>query len=190
MDNRDVLYAVVGAPITAAKTIGTRAENIWAEIEKRSGTLGETAQRRLDEWANEGRQVVNKVSDGKMVDELTSKVDFDQAREQVSKLRDQLEEMLATWRTSFRPAEESAGNAVRAAAGAVEATAEKVEKIAEEVGETSSTKTTTRTTGSKPAAKKPVAKKPVAKKPGAKKPAAKKPAAKKPAAKATSQKAS
>lgn len=183
MENKDVLYAVVGAPVTAIKTLSTRAESIWAEIEKRSGTLGESAQQRLDEWATEGRQVVNRVSDGKMVDELASKVDFDQAREQVSKLRDQLEEMLATWRTSFRPIEDSTAQAVRAAAGAMESAAG---EIADEAsGATADTKTTTRPAASKSAAKK-TATKPAAKK-TASKPAAKKTAAKPAAKKTTSQ---
>ncbi|CAN5829377.1 hypothetical protein BH23ACT5_BH23ACT5_17200 [soil metagenome] len=170
MENKDVLYAVVGAPVAAVKSLSTRAESIWAEIEKRSGTLGETAQQRLDEWATEGRQVVNRVSDGKMVDELASKVDFDQAREQVSKLRDQLEEMLSTWRTSFRPVEDSAAQAVRAAAGAVESAAGEIAD--EAAGAPANAKTTARPAGSKPAAKK-TATKPAAKKTTAK-PAAKK----------------
>jgi hypothetical protein len=38
-----------------------------------------------------------------VVDEFASRVDFDQVSTQVNKLRDQLEDLLATWRSSFRP---------------------------------------------------------------------------------------
>ncbi len=108
MERKNALYAAVGAPVAVAKTINARLETLRSELESRTEDLTEAAQRRLDEWAEEGRQVVTKVTDGKMVDELTAKVDFDQAREQVTKLRDQLEDMLATWRTSFRPEDENA----------------------------------------------------------------------------------
>lgn len=103
MKPKNAVYAAVGAPIVAARALNARLENLRGEFESRTEGLGEKAQRALEEWTNEGRQVMEKVSDGKVVDEFAAKVDFDQAREQVGKLRDQLEEMLATWRTSFRP---------------------------------------------------------------------------------------
>lgn len=103
METKNALYAAVGAPVAVAKTLNARLGTLRSELESRSEGLSEAAQKRFEEWTEEGRQVVTKVSDGKMVDELASKVDFDQAREQVTKLRDQLEDMLATWRTSFRP---------------------------------------------------------------------------------------
>ncbi len=46
---------------------------------------------------------MSRISEGKVVEEISAKVDLDGAKEQVSKLRDQLEDMLATWRQSFRP---------------------------------------------------------------------------------------
>lgn len=133
MDTKNALYAAVGAPIAVARTVNSRLESLRDEIGSRSGDFSEIAQKRLDEWAAEGRQVVTRVSDGKVVDELTSKVDFDQAREQVTKLRDQLEDMLATWRTSFRPVEETAGRAIRSTASAAEAAAAKADETAEKV---------------------------------------------------------
>lgn len=141
MDTKNALYAAVGAPIAAAKTLSARFESLRTELESRTEDLTQTAQKMLDEWAKEGRQAVTKISDGKMVDEFASKVDFDQAREQVSKLRDQLEDMLTTWRASFRPVEESAAKAV-----------DKVEEMTDDPVK-------------KPATKKPPAKKPAAKKP-------------------------
>ena len=148
MDTKNALYAAVGAPIAAAKSLNARLETLRTELESRSEDLASTAQKLLDEWAKEGRQAVNRVSDGKMVDEFAAKVDFDQAREQVSKLRDQLEDMLTTWRASFRPVEEAADKA-----------ADQAEELT--------------TDTAKPAAKTPAAKTPAVKKPAAKKPAAK-----------------
>ncbi len=181
MDTKNALYAAVGAPIAVAKNINERIGVLRHELGSRTEELSHTAQKRFEEWAEEGRQVVDKVSDGKMVDEFAAKVDFDQAREQVSRLRDQLEDMLATWRTSFRPAEETAAKAASSAASAVETAGDKMDMAANEVEKTARAKTTTR-----PAAKKTATKKPAAKKTPAKKPAAKKPAAKKtPATKAS-----
>jgi hypothetical protein len=57
----------------------------------------------MDKWASEGEKVWNRLSDAKVVDEFASRVDFDQVSTQVNKLRDQLEDLLATWRSSFRP---------------------------------------------------------------------------------------
>ncbi|MGI8517692.1 MAG: hypothetical protein ACR2ME_05045, partial [Acidimicrobiia bacterium] len=54
-------------------------------------------------WATEGEKLLGKLTDAKVVDDIASRVDFDQVSTQVNKLRDQLEDLLATWRTSFRP---------------------------------------------------------------------------------------
>lgn len=167
MDTKNLIYAAVGAPVAAAKSLNAQAEKVWAQLEGRSGDLATQAQAQIDEWAVEGRKVVSDVSDGKMVDDLAARVDFDQAREQVSKLRDQLEDMLSTWRTSFRPVEEAAGATARSAAAAVE-------QAADEMEQTVKAKTTTRPATKKPAAKTPAAKKPAAKTPAAKTTAAKK----------------
>lgn len=198
METRNALYAAVGAPIAAVKAINTRLETIRKEMENRTDEFSGLAEKLLEDWAKEGRQVVDKVSDAKVVDELTSKVDFDQAREQVTKLRDQLEEMLATWRTSFRPVEEAAMDAARSAASAVETAGDKVEAATDEVEKTvrarTAPRTTTRSSKSTTAKKATTTKASTAKKPAAKKTAAKKTTtrstAKKPAAKSTAKKAS
>lgn len=103
MKAKNAMYAAVGAPIAAARALNARLETLREELESRGEGLSDRAQQLLEEWTREGRQAMEKVSEGKVVDEFASKVDFDQARDQVGKLREQLEEMLATWRSSFRP---------------------------------------------------------------------------------------
>ena len=103
MTGKNVLYAAVGAPVVAVRKVAEAVTELRSSLNKEADTLGKTANKRVAVWANEGEKLVNKITDAKMVDELTSKVDFDQVSTQVSKLRDQLEDMLATWRASFRP---------------------------------------------------------------------------------------
>lgn len=103
MTAKNVLYAAVGAPVVAARKVAEAVTELRSSLNKEADTLGKTANKRVALWADEGEKLVNKITDAKMVDELTSKVDFDQVSTQVSKLRDQLEDMLATWRASFRP---------------------------------------------------------------------------------------
>jgi hypothetical protein len=103
MTGKNVLYAAVGAPVVAARKVAEAVTELRSSLNKEADTLGKTANKRVALWANEGEKLVSKITDAKMVDELTSKVDFDQVSTQVSKLRDQLEDMLATWRASFRP---------------------------------------------------------------------------------------
>ena len=100
---KNVFYAAVGAPVVAARRVADAVAELRSTLNKEADTLGKTANKRVALWADEGEKLVNRITDAKMVDELTSKVDFDQVSNQVSKLRDQLEEMLATWRASFRP---------------------------------------------------------------------------------------
>lgn len=103
MKAKTALYAAVGAPVVAARKVGDRVTEIRATLSKEADSFGKSANKRVNVWANEGEKVVSRLSDGKMVDELAAKVDFEQVSEQVSRLRDQLEDMLATWRASFRP---------------------------------------------------------------------------------------
>ena len=158
MQTKKYLYAAVGAPVAVAKSTQTRVDGIRTKIEENMKALGQDAQKRIDDWATTGESTVERITDTKTIDELTTRVDFDQVQTQVNKLRDQLEDLVATWRSNFRPA--------------TEATAPAAKPVTE----------------AKPAAKKPAAKSTAAKKPAAKKPAAKKPAAKKPAAKSTAAK--
>jgi hypothetical protein len=130
MKTKNVLYAAVGAPVVAARKVGEKVGDLRSKLSEEATGYTQVAEKTIDQWAVEGEKVLNRISDGKVVDEITAKVDLDQAKEQVSKLRDQLEDMLATWRTSFRP----------------EKTEEKVEAEA------------AKTPAKKPAARKPAAK--------------------------------
>jgi hypothetical protein len=103
MNTKNVLYAVVGAPVVAARKVGVKAGDLRSKLSEGATEYGHVAEKAIDGWAVEGEKVVGRITDGKVVEEISSKVDLDQAKEQVSKLRDQLEDMLATWRTSFRP---------------------------------------------------------------------------------------
>lgn len=160
MNTKKYLYAAVGAPVAVAKVASERAGELRDKLTSNARDLTREAQKQFDEWATEGEKLISRLSEGKVVDELAAKVDFDQMQEQVSRLRDQLEDMLNTWRANFRPEKAEAPKA--------EAAAEKpaAKKAAP---------------AKKPAAKKPAAKKATAtKKPAAKKTtAAKKPATKK-----------
>ena len=140
MEAKKYIYAAVGAPVVAAKSTQERVEEIRAKIEENLKSFRTDSQKRIDTWATEGESTVGRLTDAKSIDELTTRVDFDQVQEQVNKLRDQLEDLVATWRSNFRPATEAPA------------------KVEEKV-ETAAAK--------KPAAKKPAAKKPAAKKPAA-----------------------
>jgi len=146
-------YALIGAPVWAAK-----------KISEMTADVGDVTRREFEVWVKEGEKLAKKLSDAKMVEELSERVDMDQIQDQVEKLRDQLEGVLGNWRDGFRADAKPAAKAPAAKKAAVK-------------------KPATR----KPAAKKP-AKKAAAKKPAARKPAAKKAAAKKPAAKKTTAK--
>ena len=103
MQAKNVLYATVGAPVVAVRKVGEGVTVLRTKISEGTSGYGQAAEKTIDSWAVEGEKVVARITDGKVVDEITAKVDLDQAKEQVSKLRDQLEDMLATWRSSFRP---------------------------------------------------------------------------------------
>lgn len=116
MKVKSAFYAAVGAPVVAARKVGDKTSEVYGRINDKASDYSETANKAIDGWATEGEKVVVRVKDGKVVDEITSKVDLDQAKEQVSKLRDQLEDMLATWRSSFRP-EKANGEEVKSGEG-------------------------------------------------------------------------
>ncbi|MGQ0847611.1 MAG: hypothetical protein ACT4OP_00560 [Actinomycetota bacterium] len=198
MKAKTVLYAAVGAPVVAARKVGDRVNEIRTTLNREAGSLGKTANKRMSVWANEGEKVVNRVTDAKMVDELTAKVDFDQVSNQVHKLREQLEDLLATWRSSFRPE--------RLPTVKVEASTEGVKFETVPAQRTASQKSSgqkparkapakkasapkasaTKSVASKaPARKAPARKAPASKAPARKAPARKAPASKAPASKAT-----
>lgn len=163
MQAKNVLYAAVGAPIVAARKMSDQVGTWKAKVDKETASYTEAAEKALNTWAAEGEKAISRIGDRAVVEEISQKVDLDQAKEQVSKLRDQLEDMLATWRTSFRPEDKTQ--------------VEKTEATTEAPVKKAPAKTTAKRAPSKKPAAKTTAKKAPAKEPAAKKPAAKKPAA-------------
>lgn len=96
--SKKALYTAVGAPVVTVRKLSEKMDGVSARV--RGDLKG-----RLAEAATEGEKLVSKVTDRKVVEDLTAKVDLDQYKEQVGKLRNQLEDMLKTWRVSFSPEE-------------------------------------------------------------------------------------
>jgi len=140
------LYTALGAPVVT----GRKLRHLGARIAGDLATETEV-------WEAEGRKLTGQIQESKVVEQVQSRVDVDQLQEQVEKLRDQLEGVLANWRHGFKPN----GSVTTAKPPAA------VEHAA------------------KPAAK-PAARKATPKKATARKPATRKPAARKPAATKTS----
>lgn len=103
MQAKNVLYAAVGAPVVAARKVSDQVSTLKEKIEEEKANYGKVTEETLEAWAAEGEKILARLKEGKVVEEISSKMDLDQAKEQVGKLRDQLEEMLDTWRQSFRP---------------------------------------------------------------------------------------
>ena len=107
MQTKSVLYAAVGATVVAVRkvsgVVNDQVSTLKGKVGEEKANYTKVAGKAIDGWAVEGEKIVSQVSEKKVVEEISSKVDLDQAKEQVSKLRDQLEDMLATWKTSFRP---------------------------------------------------------------------------------------
>jgi hypothetical protein len=162
--SKKVLYAAVGAPVVTVRKIGERITGASDKVGDLRDRVSEELTKELDAWAQEGEKLILKIREREgvedFVEDLTDRVDLDQIQEHVGKLREYLDEMLQSWRSSFKPA-----------------APERIEVAGEPAAKAPATP------AEKPAAKKPAAEKPAAKKPAAAKPAAKKPVAKKPAAK-------
>jgi hypothetical protein len=159
MQAKNVLYAAVGAPVVAARKVSDQVTALRGRVSEETSNYSEVANKAIDGWATEGEKVVTEIRDGKVVEEISQKVDLDQAKEQVSKLRDQLEDMLATWRHSFRP-EKAAEEAAPADKTAAKTSAAKKPAAKKPATKTSAAKTTSAKSGSKSstAAKKSTAK--------------------------------
>jgi hypothetical protein len=116
MQAKNVLYAAVGAPVVAARKVTDVVGDLKTKVNEETADYTKVAGKAFEAWASEGEKVVARVSDNKTVEEITSKVDLDQVQEQVGKLRTQLEDMLATWRASFRPAQDEKATSTKAPA--------------------------------------------------------------------------
>lgn len=167
MEAKNVLYAAVGAPVLAARKVGDRVASWREQLSKESTTYAQSVEKLVDEWAAEGKKTVDRIGNGAMVEEISSKVDLDQAKQQVGKLRDQLEDMLDTWRASFRPERSET----------VPAKKQPARPPAEKPASQSAAKSTAKKPAAESTAKKPAAKS-TAKKPSPKTGTAKKTAAK------------
>ena len=152
-------YAVMGAPVVAGR-----------KIAQLGGRVGKTAQRELEAWVTEGEKLTERLMDRKVVTDIKERVDLDQLQGRVEKLRDQLEDVLASWRDNFKPQTEDAQDAktepaskpTDAKAPAEKATAEKT--TAEKTNaKTRAKRTTPKTTAKTAATKKTTAKKTAAK---------------------------
>jgi hypothetical protein len=158
MQAKNVLYAAVGAPVVAARKLTDQVNEIKGKVSKETTSYTKVANEAIDGWAVEGEKVVSGIREGKVVEEISQKVDLDQAKEQVSKLRDQLEDMLATWRQSFRPEKtEDNGSGKTAAKPAAKKPAAK-STTTKPANKASAAKTTAKS-GTSTAAKKSPAKK-------------------------------
>lgn len=187
------LYAAVGAPVVGARKVGEQVDEIRARFGKEASSFSKTATKRFNTWATEGEKLMNKLTDAKVVDDIASRVDFDQVSTQVNKLRDQLEDLLATWRTSFRPEKlptvkvEASTDGVKFETIPVKKPTARKTSAAKSPAKKTANKTPSKSIGKKAqAAKKTAAKKTVTvKKAPAKRSPARRPAAKKVVAKAS-----
>lgn len=89
---RKTAYALVGAPLVAGRRLG-----------RKSGAWRRSARREFEAWVTEGERMTAELRQGKVVEEIKEKVDFDHLQDRVEKLRDQLEDVLANWRATFKP---------------------------------------------------------------------------------------
>ena len=190
IETKKAFYAAVGAPMVTMKRAGDALKELSDKLTDRVGDasdkLTEEARKEFDMWAEEGEKLVNKLSEQKVVEDLSARVDLDEIQERVGKLRDQLEDILTSWRESFAPGDVVEKPEVKV----VKKPAAKTAAAKKPAAKTAAAKKPAAKTAAakKPAAKTAAAKKPAAKTAPAKKPAAKKPATKKPAAKATASK--
>ncbi|MFH1104905.1 MAG: hypothetical protein V1757_08210 [Actinomycetota bacterium] len=90
--SKKAALAAVGAPVVAGKRIAGY-----------TGRLTKTAHKTIETWIAEGERITEQLREGKVVEEIKERVDFEQLQGRVEKLRDQLEDVLSNWRESFRP---------------------------------------------------------------------------------------
>lgn len=170
MEAKKYVYAAVGAPVALARSTQSRLERLRSELGERRRASWEDVQRQVAAWAEEGERLIERLTDAKAIDELAAKVDFDQMQGQVTRLRDQLEEMLETWRANFRPHRQSPETGEEEARAAGNHESGESEAAEPDTGEAASEEGAAgKSAGSKsPSAKKPATKKTTAAKPATK----------------------
>ncbi len=180
MEAKKYAYAAIGAPVAIAKQAQEKIDDVRGRATDAALEFSKDARDRMTAWSKEGEKLVGKVTDSKRIDDLTARVDFEQAKEQVNKLRDQLEDLLSTWKANFRPETKPVGKETVV----IEAPAKSTPAKSTAAKSTAANSTTAKST----TAKSTTAKSTTAKKPAGKTTA--KPAAKKPAGKTTTGKTS
>lgn len=148
-------YALIGAPVVA----GRRIKEVFAEFD-----LEEWVGKDLEQWIAEGERLVSKLQERKVVEQVQAKMDVDQLQEQVERLRDQLENVLATWREGFQPSKREAGGRPEAVEEPTEAAAAEAATKKPAAKKTTAKKTTAKQTGEKATAKERAARKNATKK--------------------------
>lgn len=182
MKTKKLLYAAVGAPVVAAKNAQARVDEIRVKLGENAGSLTKDLESQLEQWAAEGEVLLGRIGDSKAVDELTERMDLDQVQEQVGKLREQLEDLLDTWRSNFRPGSERTEGSPVPQPRSAAVPAERTGDAPTATPEPPSGKAPAQKQGSqKSTAKKPTAKKPTSTKAGATKAAADETASEEPA---------
>ncbi len=101
------IHAAVGAPVVAGRRLGELKDKMWEQSKRWQTGLTDTARREFDLMAEEGERTAAKLRQQKVIEELQSRVDFDQLSDQVTRLKDQLESVLGNWKATFRPGDRS-----------------------------------------------------------------------------------
>ena len=147
------LYATVGGPVLTAKRVNEKFADITARL--RDINLSDGLKKEFDAWAAEGEKLVDRLGDQPVIEEWTAKLDDIKVPEGVSKLRGQLDDMVANWRDTFRPttevpAEETPKPTPKKATATKAATAKKpAAKKATAAKKPAAKKTTTKATSKK-----------------------------------------
>ncbi len=104
---RTLALAAVGAPLAARRAVRGRIAETRQRLRRTVVSVAEETERHIEDWADEGENLVSTLTGTRPVDEITSRVDFDRIEDRVVKARRQLEEVVSTWRESGRRAEPS-----------------------------------------------------------------------------------
>ena len=151
---KKAVFAAVGAPVVTARRASAKWNELTELIRERGETLTGEARKEFDAWAAEGHKLVERIGDRPVVEQITSKLEDLDVEGQVGKLREQLDDMLASWRKGFRPEAEKVTVEEAPAKNTTAKTAPAAKKTTPKAAATKSTA----------AAKKPAAKKPAVKK--------------------------
>ena len=96
---KKAFYATVGAPVLTAKKVNEKFQEMTSRL--RDTDL----KAEFEAWAAEGEKLVERFGDQPVIEEWTARLDDIHMPAQVSKLREQLDEMVENFRKSFRPEE-------------------------------------------------------------------------------------